>query len=226
MFSVIKIFYLLFILLSLILAAYPSADISFSGIFYRGNNQFLVQHYLVSSSYFYEFIIRDVLMPLIVVFLLFFPIIIKFSKYLKTKFHKYNFKIKDIFFIWISALFVTVIVSSVLKNLWGRARPVDTTIFDGDKIFTPWTFYSTQCLDNCSFVSGDASVGFFIACFYYITKNNKFLYLSIVIGLIIGIVRIGAGAHFLSDVLMSFVVVNVILHITRYLFAKWEKTKA
>ena len=32
--------------------------------------------------------------------------------------------------------------------------------------------------------------------------------------------------HFLCDVLMSFVVVNVILHITRYLFAKWEKTKA
>lgn len=226
MFSVIKIFYLLFILSSLVLAFYPSADIGFSSIFYRGNNQFFVQHYLVSSSYFYEFVIRDVLMPLIVVFLLFFPIILKFSKYLKTKFHQYNFKIIDIFFIWVSAILVTGVVSSLLKNLWGRARPVDTTIFDGDKIFTPWTFYSTQCLDNCSFVSGDASVGFFIACFYYITKNNKFIYLSIIAGLIIGIVRIGAGAHFLSDILMSFVVVNMVLQVTRYLFEKWEKTKA
>ena len=225
MFNWIKIFYFLFILLSFFLAIYPSADIGFSSIFYRGDNQFFVQHYLVSSAYFYEFVVRDVFLPLIVIFLLLFPIIIKFSKYLKNRFHLYNFKIRDIVFIWTSALIITGVVSFLLKNLWGRARPVDTTIFDGDKIFTPWTFYSTQCLDNCSFVSGDASVGFFIACFYYITKNNKFLYLSIAIGLIIGIVRIGAGAHFLSDILMSFVVVNMILHITRYLFVKWEKTK-
>ena len=34
MFSVIKIFYLLFILSSLVLAFYPSADIGFSSIFY------------------------------------------------------------------------------------------------------------------------------------------------------------------------------------------------
>ena len=225
MFSVIKILYFLLLLLSVILAVYPATDIGFSNIFYRGDNQFLVQHYLVGKAYYYEFVVRDVLMPLIVVFLLFFPIIIKFSNYLKNKFRAYDFKIMDIFFIWISALIVSGVVSAVLKNLWGRARPVDTTIFDGDKIFTPWTYYSTQCLDNCSFVSGDASVGFFIVCYYYITKNNKFFYLSIVAGMFIGIVRIGAGAHFLSDILMSFVVVNIILQSIRYLFVKWEKTK-
>ena len=225
MFSVIKILYFLLLLLSVILAVYPATDIGFSNIFYRGDNQFLVQHYLVGKAYYYEFVVRDVLMPLIVVFLLFFPIIIKFSNYLKNKFRAYDFKIMDIFFIWISALIVSGVVSAVLKNLWGRARPVDTTIFDGDKIFTPWTYYSTQCLDNCSFVSGDASVGFFIVCYYYITKNNKFFYFSIVAGMFIGIVRIGAGAHFLSDILMSFVVVNIILQSIRYLFVKWEKTK-
>lgn len=225
MFSVIKILYFLLLLLSVILAVYPATDIGFSNIFYRGDNQFLVQHYLVGKAYYYEFVVRDVLMPLIVVFLLFFPIIIKFSNYLKNKFRAYDFKIMDIFFIWISALIVSGVVSAVLKNLWGRARPVDTTIFDGDKIFTPWTYYSTQCLDNCSFVSGDASVGFFIVCYYYITKNNKFFYLSIAAGMLIGIVRIGAGAHFLSDILMSFVVVNIILQSIRYLFVKWEKTK-
>ena len=65
-----------------------------------------------------------------------------------------------------------------------------------------------------------------IQVLYLYTMKMIVIILKIVIGLIIGIVRIGAGAHFLSDVLMSFVVVNVILHITRYLFAKWEKTKA
>ena len=78
-----------------------------------------------------------------------------------------------------------------------------------------------------SLVSGGLliGVGFFIVCYYYITKNNKFFYLSIAAGMLIGIVRIGAGAHFLSDILMSFVVVNIILQSIRYLFVKWEKTK-
>ena len=93
------------------------------------------------------------------------------------------------------------------------------------KRFETWLGLFPAILDNCSFVSGDASVGFFIVCYYYITKNNKFFYLSIAAGMLIGIVRIGAGAHFLSDILMSFVVVNIILQSIRYLFVKWEKTK-
>ena len=108
-----------------------------------------------------------------------------------------------------------------LKTFWGRARPVDTVIFEGDKILTSWITYSNECLSNCSFVSGDASVGFFIACLYYLNKNIKVLYISILFGLIIGFVRIGAGAHFLSDILMSFVVVNLVLTMVYGMFSKW-----
>ena len=226
MFSGIKLFHFLFVGLSLFLAINSSVDIWFTEIFYKGNNQFFVQHYLVSKVYFYEFFIRDVFLPLIVIFLLFFPIVIKFSRYLKNKFILFDFKTTDICFIWASTIIMTFVISFLLKDLWGRARPVDTIAFGGEKVFTPWWVYSTECLDNCSFVSGDASVGFFIACIYYITNNIKFFYISILFGLIIGIVRVGAGAHFLSDVLMSFVVINVILKLTHYMFSKWIKTKA
>ena len=220
----IKLIYFSFILISFFLGAYPFFDISFSNFFYSGNNQFIVQHYLVHKVYFYEFIIRELMLPIIVIFLLFFPIFIKFFKNIKNKFSDFNLKTKDILYIWSSALMVTIIVENIFKNFWGRARPVDTTIFGGQKDFTTWINYSSECATNCSFVSGDASVGFFIACMYYITKKNIYLYLSVIFGLIIGITRIGAGAHFLSDILMSFVLINIILFTNNYCFKQWSKT--
>ena len=219
----IKIIYFLFLGLSLLLAFYPALDIEFSKLFYKGKNQFVVQHYLVSWVYFYEYVIRDILMPLIVIFLLFFPIIIKFSDFLKVKFSEYNIRISDIIYIWISTAVVAFVVSHIFKNNWGRARPVDTIFFGGDKNFSSWIEYSTECIDNCSFVSGDASVGFFVSCLYFVTGKKKFFYLSVFLGAIIGITRIGAGGHFLSDVLMSFVLVNFILFVNHYFYSKWKK---
>ena len=225
MFSGIRLLQFLFVGTSLLLAIYPYADIWFSDLFYKGNNQFVVQHYLVGRAYFYEFIIREIMMPLIVFLLLFFPIIVKFSGFLKKRFISYNLKLKDIGFIWTSVIMLTFVVSFLLKGLWGRARPVDTTIFDGEKIFASWIFYSDQCQQNCSFVSGDATVGFFIVVLYYITNKQKFFYAGIIAGLLIGVLRIGSGAHFLSDVLMSFVVVNIILKINQHIFFRWTKAK-
>ena len=71
MFSGIRLLQFLFVGTSLLLAIYPYADIWFSDLFYKGNNQFVVQHYLVGRAYFYEFIIREIMMPLIVFLLLF-----------------------------------------------------------------------------------------------------------------------------------------------------------
>ena len=225
MFKSTKLIFICFIGLSFFLAAFPFFDVLFSNLFYSGNNQFVVQHYPVHSIYFYEFIIREMMLPIIIIFLLFFPIIIKISEKTKNKFIEFNFKTKDILYIWTSAIFVTIVVESVFKGFWGRARPVDTTLFGGEKDFSAWINYSAECATNCSFVSGDASVGFFISCLYYITKKNTYLYLSIVFGLIIGLTRIGAGAHFLSDISMSFVLVNLILFINYYCFTQWSKTK-
>ena len=54
----------------------------------------------------------------------------------------------------------------------------------------------------CSFVSGDASVGFSIIVLYFITKKVLFLYLSLISGILLGFVRIIAGGHFLSDIVL------------------------
>ena len=81
-------------------------------------------------------------------------------------------------------------------------------------IFSPWFEITNGCETNCSFVSGDASVGFSIIILYLITKNIIFLYASFVAGLVFGLIRIMAGGHFLSDIFFAgffIVILNIIL---------------
>ena len=77
------------------------------------------------------------------------------------------------------SFFFIIIVNYILKGLWGRARPEDVMQYGGSKIFTPWFSTSDACISNCSFVSGDAAVGFSFIVLYFLTKISKFFYLSI-----------------------------------------------
>ena len=84
----------------------------------------------------------------------------------------------------------------------------------GTESFSPWFEITDACETNCSFVSGDASVGFSIIILYLITKNIIFLYASFVAGLVLGLIRIMAGGHFLSDIFFAgffIVILNIIL---------------
>ena len=100
----------------------------------------------------------------------------------------------------------------ILKNLWGRARPNDILQLGGKETFSPWFEIRNACETNCSFVSGDASVGFSIIVLYLITKKIIFLYASAFAGLVLGLIRIMAGGHFLSDIFFAgffIVILNI-----------------
>lgn len=98
-----------------------------------------------------------------------------------------------------------LIVNTVFKDNWGRARPHHTVEFGGDKTFTPPFIISDQCDRNCSFVSGDPSVGFFfISCaFVFASRRREFFVFSMLLGTTLGITRVVQGAHFTSDVIFS-----------------------
>ena len=85
---------------------------------------------------------------------------------------------------------------------------------DGKESFSPWFEITNSCETNCSFVSGDASVGFSIIVLYLITKKIIFLYVSFFAGFLLGLIRIMAGGHFLSDIFFAgffVVILNIIL---------------
>lgn len=102
-----------------------------------------------------------------------------------------------------------IIVNTVFKDHWGRARPAQTSEFGGERTFSPPLVISDQCSRNCSFVSGDASVGFFLAAFglVFARRRRSWIVLGLAAGVAIGILRVALGRHYPSDVVFSGVFV-------------------
>ena len=206
-----EIFYYILILFfsCVFVTAGPSLDLYVSSLFYKGASQFELQSFDLTSILF-----RDILLPLILIYILILPIVGRFFKIDKI-FFNYKFSIKEIVLLWISQIIsVLIFVNLILKNFWGRARPNDVVELGGKESFSPWFEITNACETNCSFVSGDASVGFSIIILYLITKKIIFLYASFVAGLVLGLIRIMAGGHFLSDIFFAgffIVILNIIL---------------
>ncbi|MBI5936538.1 MAG: phosphatase PAP2 family protein [Betaproteobacteria bacterium] len=102
-----------------------------------------------------------------------------------------------------------LMVNSLFKEHWGRARPSQVTDFGGDKTFTPAWVPSGQCRSNCAFACGDASVGFFFLApaFLLAKRRRAWLATGLVAGGLLGLMRLVQGGHFLSDVIFSFYLV-------------------
>ncbi len=194
----------------------PTLDLYVAGLFYIGESQFSLQ-----SVDFLSKIFRKFLLPLLIFYILILPIFSRFIRIHKVYFG-YKFSIKEIFLIWITQILsILIFINLILKDLWGRARPGDITHFGGKEIFTPWFELSSACDSNCSFVSGDASVGFSIIVLYFITKNILFFYLSIIFGVLLGFIRIIAGGHFLSDILFAGIFILIINLLIFKLYKKY-----
>jgi lipid A 4'-phosphatase len=102
-----------------------------------------------------------------------------------------------------------LLVNGVFKEHWGRARPSQVVEFGGTKEFTRAAIPADQCARNCSFVSGHASVGFYFLALAFVWPHRRMLWLGIgtAAGLLVGLVRIVQGGHFLSDVVFAGIVV-------------------
>jgi lipid A 4'-phosphatase len=99
-----------------------------------------------------------------------------------------------------------LVANTLLKDNWGRARPVQIEAFGGDRAFSPALALSDQCERNCSFVSGEASSIYmlFIAFAMMLPAWRMPLMLAaLAFGTAAGFVRIAAGGHFLSDVVFA-----------------------
>lgn len=105
----------------------------------------------------------------------------------------------------------------------GRARPGDILQLGGKENFTPWFQISDACTSNCSFVSGDASVGFSLIAFYFLTKRIVYFWASLFFGFGIGLVRIMEGGHFVSDIVMAAILLYLSYYFQmKYYFNKYD----
>ena len=205
---------IVFFVLAVFVTIGPEIDVYISSLFYY-NKDFLVQKYYPISIF-----LRQILLPFLLIYVFVLPIVLRFLPSQKIYFG-YRFLISEIIFIWISgAITMLLIVNVILKNMWGRVRPNDISYFGGISDFTPWYKISSACASNCSFVSGDSSVGFLLIIFYFVTKKSVYLYLGLVLGSLLGFIRIIAGGHFFSDIVFSQIVVTITISASFFLYKK------
>ncbi|HZP21569.1 MAG TPA: phosphatase PAP2 family protein [Bauldia sp.] len=116
-----------------------------------------------------------------------------------------------------------IVVNLLLKNLWGRPRPLSIALFSGDLPFVGVWHVADYCATNCSFVSGEASAAaWLVACALIAPPawRPAAVRVLIVLAALLSLNRIAVGAHFLSDVVIGWGVTALVLAIAyRYLVA-------
>lgn len=108
-----------------------------------------------------------------------------------------------------------LVVNGVLKSMWGRARPIQIEQFGGDADFTRAWQVSDQCLSNCSFVSGEgSSAAWMVAVVAVMTPPGLRTWVLPLVGaygMALSINRIAFGGHFLSDILLSWALMALVV---------------
>ncbi len=203
----------LMLALSIIFFLFPNIDITVSGLFFGQDGYFLA-----SEQDWFIYFIRKMILPLLALLVFFIPIAAALKQYIYGE-KILNKPLRDWTFLFSSLVLGTgVIVNSIFKSFWGRARPNDTLVFGGEQPFTiPWLNVD-YCEANCSFVSGDVS--FFTLSLAILLIFNKqtwniFAYSAIIL---ISLLRIMEGDHFLSDTIMSYIITYVVIRVLYDLF--------
>ena len=203
----------LMLALSIIFFLFPNIDITVSGLFFGQDGRFLA-----SEQDWFIYFIRKMILPLLALLVFFIPIAAAVKQYIYGE-KILNKPLRDWTYLFSCLVLGTgVIVNSIFKSFWGRARPNDTLVFGGEQPFTiPWLNVD-YCEANCSFVSGDVS--FFTLSLAILLIFNKqswniFAYSAIIL---ISLLRIMEGDHFLSDTIMSFIITYVVIRVLYDLF--------
>ena len=98
------------------------------------------------------------------------------------------------------------LVNLTLKDHWHRPRPIHTVEFGGSQEFRPWYRDDGACYHNCSFVSGEASTGFWMVAPAMLAPppaRGPAIAGALAFGVGASLLRLAAGAHYLSDVLLG-----------------------
>ena len=188
----------------LLFTALPGIDIWFSGLFYRPGSGFFLAEWAPVRLLFRS-------APYITASLVLFAITAGASHYFGRRLLGCDAR-AALYLVLALALGPGLLVNTILKDHWGRARPSQIVAFGGDKQFTPALVPSQQCDRNCSFSSGHAALGFSLVAFAFLASERRWRRIAIAsaiaAGGLLGLARIAQGGHFLSDVVLSGLLVT------------------
>ena len=133
-----------------------------------------------------------------------------------------------IFLIATLALGPGLVINVILKDHWGRSRPIDITQMGGTEHYVRWWDPTGDCPNNCSFVSGDVSGAFWTLAPAALTPlpYRPIAYaVALALGSTMAVFRVMAGAHFVSDVVFAGVFTFLIIWLAYAVIYRWPRTR-
>lgn len=133
-----------------------------------------------------------------------------------------------LFLIATLALGPGLLTNVILKDHWGRPRPIDVHQFGGDYRFMPWWDPRGGCPDNCSFIAGEPSGAFWTLAPAALAapELQPLAYgAALAFGAGVGVLRVAAGAHFFSDVVFAGVFMYLLIWLVHGLIYRWPATR-
>jgi membrane-associated PAP2 superfamily phosphatase len=133
-----------------------------------------------------------------------------------------------VFLVATLALGPGLLTNVILKDHWGRPRPIDVTQFGGDQHFVAWWDPRGDCPGNCSFVSGDVSGAFWTiapAALVPLPWRGLAYGAALALGAGMAALRIMAGGHFFTDTLFAGVFTFLIIWVVHGLIYRWPRTR-
>jgi membrane-associated PAP2 superfamily phosphatase len=133
-----------------------------------------------------------------------------------------------VFLVATLALGPGLLTNVILKDHWGRPRPIDVTQFGGDQHFVAWWDPRGDCPGNCSFVSGDVSGAFWTiapAALVPLPWRGLAYGAALALGAGMAALRIMAGGHFFTDTVFAGVFTFLIIWVVHGLIYRWPRTR-
>jgi len=132
--------------------------------------------------------------------------------------------------VFLAACFIVgpgLVANTLLKDNWGRPRPAQVAAFGGPDRFRPALVIGDQCPNNCSFVAGDAAAIFTLLAFALLLPagwpRRIGVVAAVLLGAVMGLIRMGQGGHFLSDVVFAGLFMALVVLLLRRLLPAAQK---
>ena len=197
------------VVVSAVFLAAPQIDIWFTGLFYDPATGFPATRMPLTRA------LRDLNTVVIVGVLA----ALLTSILIKLAFPKRQSPIRPQVSLFILATLIAgpvIVVNGIFKTFSGRPRPNTVDLFGGNLPFIPIWHFTDYCSSNCSFVAGEGSSAFWALTIWLVapSKVRRATFVPAIVYVVaISLNRIAFGGHFLSDVLMSWSFMALIIAI-------------
>ena len=210
--------------IGVIFAVFPELDVKITRLFFEPRDRwFSLTYYMFVDGNMWVLRLRDATMWVVAALALA-PVAALIIKLLRPSKPILMSPRAIVFLLGTLALAPGVLANGVLKEHWGRPRPIEVREFTGSDRFVPWWDPRGSCDQNCSFISGESAGAFWTlapAALAPPPVRAAAYATALAFGVAVGVMRIAVGGHFFTDVAFAGLFTFLIIWLAYALLFRW-----